>query len=65
MELRAVIETLKYFENPSDIVIVSDSQYVLAGIDHIEAYLQDLNRTNYDLWFDLAEELKRHSVKTH
>ena len=33
MELRAVLETLKYFKDPSDITIVSDSQYVINGVN--------------------------------
>lgn len=33
MELTAVLETLKYFKEPTDITIVSDSQYVIGGIN--------------------------------
>ena len=33
MELRAVLETLRYFDEPSEIIIVSDSQYVINGIN--------------------------------
>lgn len=33
MELRAVLETLRYFEEPTDITIVSDSQYVIGGVN--------------------------------
>jgi ribonuclease HI len=32
MELRAVLETLNYFNEPSDITIITDSQYVANGI---------------------------------
>ena len=32
MELKAVIETLKYFNEPTDITIISDSQYVISNI---------------------------------
>ena len=32
MELRAVLETLKYFEQPANIHIVSDSMYVIGSI---------------------------------
>lgn len=32
MEMMAVIETLKYFKDPVDIKIVSDSQYVVKTI---------------------------------
>lgn len=33
MELRAVLETLRYFKEPTDITIVSDSQYVIGGVN--------------------------------
>lgn len=33
MELRAVLETLKYFEEPVELTIISDSQYVIGGIN--------------------------------
>lgn len=32
MEIRAVLETLKYFKEPSDITIISDSMYVVNTI---------------------------------
>lgn len=33
MELRAVLETLRYFKKPVELVIISDSQYVINGIN--------------------------------
>ena len=33
MELLAVIETLKYFKNPTELTIISDSQYVVNSIN--------------------------------
>lgn len=33
MEIRAVLETLKYFKEPSKLTIVSDSQYVVNTIN--------------------------------
>lgn len=33
MELRAVIEALKYFKDPTELTIVSDSQYVVNSIN--------------------------------
>jgi ribonuclease HI len=33
MEARAVLETLKYFKEPTDITIVSDSMYVVNTIN--------------------------------
>lgn len=32
MELKAVIETLKYFKDPINITIYSDSQYVVNSV---------------------------------
>lgn len=66
MELRAVIETLKYFEEPSEITIVSDSQYVLNGITKATDWVKqnDLNRPNIDLWFELVELLPKHVIHT-
>ena len=32
MELRAVLETLKHFEEPTELLIISDSQYVVNSI---------------------------------
>ena len=34
MELRAILETLNYFKEPSDITIISDSQYVVGSIQN-------------------------------
>lgn len=33
MELRAVLETLKYFDKPTNLEIISDSQYVINNIN--------------------------------
>jgi ribonuclease HI len=32
MEMKAVIETLKYFKDCSELLIISDSQYVVQNI---------------------------------
>lgn len=32
MELMAVIETLNYFKDPTELIIISDSQYVVNSI---------------------------------
>lgn len=32
-ELRAVLETLRYFDEPSELIIISDSQYVIHGVE--------------------------------
>lgn len=51
MELRAIIETLRYFVEPTELLIVSDSQYALNGMIHANEIVasNDLNRPNFDL----------------
>ena len=53
MELRAVIETLKYFKDPIKITIVSDSQYVVNSINGKHCYKwikeNNLSKKNLDL----------------
>ena len=66
MELRAVIETLKYFKESSNITIYSDSQYVVNGIQKgwAKDWLNenDLTKKNLDLWFELLELLPNHTI---
>ncbi len=65
MELRAVIETLKYFKEPSSLIIISDSQYVINGMLSARKWIEnnDLSKKNLDLWFELVELLDIHSVE--
>lgn len=53
MELRGVIETLRYFKDPIKITIVSDSQYVVNSINGKHCYKwikdNDLSKKNLDL----------------
>lgn len=66
MELLAVIETLKYFPNPIELTIVSDSQYVVNSINggYYKKWIkeQDLSKKNLDLWFQLVDLLNYHTV---
>lgn len=66
MELLAVIETLKYFPNPTELTIVSDSQYVVNSINggYYKKWIkeQDLSKKNLDLWFQLVDLLNYHTV---
>ena len=66
MELMAVLETLKYFKEPSELTIVSDSMYVVNSIiNHwAEKWFeeQDYSKQNLDLWFQVLELLKFHKV---
>lgn len=66
MEIKAVIETLKYFKTPVKITIYSDSQYVVNSIvnKHVYSWFEnkDYSKKNLDLWFDLIELLETHKV---
>lgn len=66
MELLAVIETLKYFPNPIELTIISDSQYVVNSIngEYYKKWIkeQDLSKKNLDLWFQLVDLLNYHTV---
>ena len=66
MELRAVIETIKYFEERVNLTIVSDSLYVIETITSGNALNivknNQIDRPNFDLWFELSEVLDRHEL---
>ena len=66
MELMAVIETLKYFKDPVNITIYSDSQYVVNSVMLGWVYTwfeqKDYTKKNIDLWFELVDLLKYHNV---
>lgn len=66
MELRGVIEALKYFKEPTKIKIVSDSQYVVSSIVNKHVYKwfedKDFSKKNLDLWFELIDLLEFHQV---
>lgn len=66
MELRGVINTLKYFEDKADIEIISDSQYVISSITggHAKRWIEekDFTKKNLDLWFELLDLVEFHNV---
>jgi len=66
MEIRAVLETLKYFKEPSDITIISDSMYVVNTIQEGWAKKwfeeEDYSKSNLDLWFEVLDYLDFHKV---
>ena len=61
-----VLETLKYFKDPTKIHIVSDSQYVVSSIvnKHVHKWFKenDLTKKNLDLWFQILDLLSFHDV---
>ena len=66
MEARAVLETLKFFKEPSDITIVSDSMYVVNTINQgwVRKWFenQDYSKSNLDIWFEILDYLDFHKV---
>jgi ribonuclease HI len=71
MELQAAIEGLRLLETTSEVVLVTDSQYVRKGItEWIGNWKRNGWRTaakkpvkNADLWRGLDEQSQRHSIK--
>ena len=53
MELKAVIEALKVLRKPCDIIVRTDSQYIIQCASHDRKWLTSLDRPNHDLWFEL------------
>lgn len=66
MELMAVLETLKYFKQPVNITIVSDSMYVVNSIKErwVDKWFKekDYSKKNLDLWFEILDYLNFHNV---
>lgn len=67
MEIKGVLETLKFFKTPIFITIYSDSQYVVNSIENrwVEHWFEtkDYSKKNLDLWFELLDLLNFHKVK--
>lgn len=67
MELLAVLETLKFFKEPSHLIIISDSMYVVNSISNnwVKKWFetQDYSKSNLDLWFQVLELLDKHTVE--
>ncbi len=70
MEMRAALEALRWFDQPTTLVLVTDSQYLQRGVTQWLAGWrrrgwQTAGKTevrNRDLWQALAGELERHRV---
>lgn len=65
-EIRGVLETLKYFKEPTELIITSDSQYVVNTINDgwVRKWFdnKDYTKSNLDLWFELLDYLDFHKV---
>jgi ribonuclease HI len=65
MELLAVIEGLRVLKEPCDVEIISDSSYVVKGINEwLEAWIKrDFKKVkNPDLWMEYIEVSKPHKI---
>ena len=66
MEIRAVLEAIKQVEEPSEITIVSDSQYVCNTINGwLDSWIQGgsySGKSNTDLWDEYLELRKPHKI---
>jgi len=66
MELKAVIEGLKVLKEPCEVVITSDSNYVVKAINE---WLNNWIKKNFkgvkniDLWEEYLEVSKKHKIK--
>ncbi len=66
MELRGVIEGLKLIKEPCDITVISDSSYVVNGMNSwIKGWIKkDFKKVkNVDLWREYIEFSKPHTIK--
>ena len=71
MELRAAIEGLKSFPSASNVVVVSDSRYLISGMTELLPLWQARNWRssngpairNQSLWQELIAATKRHNVR--
>jgi len=67
MELKAVIEGLKTIKEPCIVTIVSDSTYVIKGIDQwLEGWIKkDFKKVkNEDLWREYIKVSSNHKINT-
>ena len=66
MEIMGVLEALRYFKNPTNIEIYSDSSYVVNSINqkHLDTWIYEDDKTkkNMDLWKQIYPLLKFHNV---
>ena len=57
MELRAVIEAVKFLKKPSEIAVYTDSQYICTGAAQMKKWLKQATpHANMDMWNELITE---------
>lgn len=64
MELMAVIKALAQLKKPCEVVIHTDSQYVITTANHSREWLTCKERPNHELWFQYLTlvEKGKHTV---
>ena len=73
MEIQALIEGLKALKEPCELLLISDSQYVLNGVTNwrykwsANGWMRKRRRKTYplanaDLWRDLDEQAEKHTI---
>lgn len=64
MELLGVLHALKWFKEPSNIIIYSDSQYIVNSINNGSARKwfqeQDYTKKNLDIWIEILDLIDWH-----
>ena len=64
MELSGVLEALKWFNEPANIIIYSDSQYIVNSINNGSARKwfqeQDFSKKNLDIWIEILDLIDWH-----
>lgn len=64
MELSGVLHALKWFKEPSNIIIYSDSQYIVNSINNGSARKwfqeQDYTKKNLDIWIEILDLIDWH-----
>ena len=64
MELSGVLEGLKWFKEPANIIIYSDSQYIVNSVNNDSARKwfqeQDYSKKNLDIWIEILDLIDWH-----
>lgn len=55
MELTAVIEAVKALKKPCEVIVHTDSQYIVNASKHDKGWFTSEKRPNKDLWIELIE----------
>lgn len=67
MELYGVLESLKYYSEPTEFEIYSDSTYIVNSINRnfVGKWLSenDESKKNMDLWSEIENLMKKHTVR--